>query len=216
MICFSTPFNLLICLHAAWKKGLGLQRKCYQCILWLIMRAGGLALFFSFVFFFSLVWRWCEHVSVDLPYWDLQPYIKREHSIQPSLSVFCSLVLYHQCTVHSASFHAWNTHTDPWDVSASLCNKLVRITCLYDRCLQHLSSHSHSSCNARALRLWPHCPWPTCNTLDLMVLLLSCPWRDPYAFPTEVSLRKVSYQSICTSKCSRRARISSHLTKHSS
>lgn len=172
---------------------------------------------FSFILciFFSLVWLWCEYVSVGLPYWDLQPYIKTVHSTEPSLSIFCNLVLYHQCTVHSASFHAWNIHPDPWDMSASLCNKLVLVTCLYDHFLQCLSSHSHSSCSTRALHLWPYSPWPCCNTLDLMVLLLSSPWRDPHAFPTKVFLRKVSYQSICSSKCSRRARISSHLTKHS-
>lgn len=178
------------------------------------MIAGGLAFFFLFVFF-PLVWLWCEYASVDLPHWDLQPYIKRAHTIQPSLSIFFSLVLFHQCTVHSASFHAWNIHTDPGDVSASLCNKLVLITCFYGHCLQPLSSHWHPSCHTRALHLWPYSPWPSCNTLDLMVLLLSCPWRDPCAFPTKVSLRRVLYQSMCISKCSRRARISSHLTKHS-
>lgn len=146
--------------------------------------------FFSLCNFFPFVWLWCEYVSVDLPYWDLQPHIKRTHSSQPSLSIFFSLVLFHQCTVHSASFHAWNIHPDPWDVSASLCNKLVLITCFYDHCLQHRSSHSHSSCCTRALHLWPYSPWPSSNTLDLMVLLLSCPWRDPYDFSYQSLLEK--------------------------
>lgn len=170
---------------------------------------------FSLCIFFPLMWLWCEYVSVDLPYWDLQPHIKTACSIQPSLSIFFSLVLFHQSTAHSASFHAWNIHADPWDVSASWCNKLVLIRCFYDHYLQHLSSHSHSLCCTRALHLWPYSPWPSSNTLHLMILLLSCPWRDPYDFPTKVSLRKVSYLSICTSKCSRRAWIGSHLTKHS-
>lgn len=132
MICFSTPFHLVVCLRAALKEHPWLAEKihCYQCILRLIMIVGGLVLFFPFVFFFfpyvTMMWV-C--LSVDLPYWELQPYIKRAHSIQPSLSIICNLVLYHQRTVHSASFHAWNTHADHWDVSASLCNKLVLITC---------------------------------------------------------------------------------------
>lgn len=45
--------------------------------------------------------------------------ICRAHSVQPSLRIICSLLLHHQCTVHSAGFHAGSTHADPWDVSAS-------------------------------------------------------------------------------------------------
>lgn len=154
------------------------------------MTAGGLVLFFlPYSFTFPYVTMMWVYVSADLPYWEHQTYIKRAHTIQPSLCIICNLVFYHQCTVHSASLHAWNTHADPWDVSASLCNKLVLITCFLLLLLQWLNSHSHSSYNTKDLHLWPYSPWPSCITLGLMVLLLSCPWRDPNTFPMEVSLR---------------------------
>lgn len=133
MICFSTPFYPRLPPCCFEGRPLACRQNTMLAVHFMAYNDSRMScfIFFPFVFpFFSpcvtIMWV-C--LSVDLPYWELQPYIKRAHSIQPSLSIICSLVLYHQCTVHSASFHAWNTHADPWDVSASLCNKLVLITC---------------------------------------------------------------------------------------
>ena len=57
MICFFTHFHLLICLHPVLKEDPWLAEKiqCHQCILWLIMIAGGLVLFFSLCILFLLL-----------------------------------------------------------------------------------------------------------------------------------------------------------------
>lgn len=57
MICFSTPFHLLVFLRAALKEDPWLAEEIhwYQYILWFIVIAGGLVLFFfPFYSFFLL------------------------------------------------------------------------------------------------------------------------------------------------------------------